>query len=222
MDLVSDYKKIIHENTECVKESLSNTFKKVPEEYESFYYDINKYYIALNAWSSKLEKDDSSVFFDNILFDLCSLIHCVVLGDKKLINFLYRNIIESFWRYCTNDSTSKDMEHIFRKVNFLSEGSKRIVTMKYNSQLKQNYDQNCHYIHVDIAMIEPDLKSLMDYYENDRDLSQLQKEFCMICNAMLCILYLLYPKAYNNMKDNAKGYLQELIPLKNRVELYNL
>ncbi|WP_270558165.1 hypothetical protein, partial [Clostridium perfringens] len=76
---------------------------------------------AINLWKKQLEaklelNEKDKILLCNLNLNFCSLINCVVLGDEKLINFLYRNIIETILRFCTKEYESKDLEAMFKKI----------------------------------------------------------------------------------------------------------
>src|SRR5699024_5618773 len=139
--------------------------------------------------------------------------------NEKILYFLLRNSIEAFIRYVTNNVNGRDLERMFSDI---SEGGNDIwksYIQIYTSQLKQVYDTACQYIHSDMSKIEADIFTLIELQnEKKEDLPKiLRQDFIKVNVAMLSILKLKYNIVYNKIRDNAKGYLTYVIPLKDRL-----
>lgn len=230
MDLVTDYKKIYVESTEKILEYLRTVYKDPHEERRDFYLEIDKYYRALLIWkdafSAKSHNIERDKLLDNILHDYCSMVHNIVVADIKVLYFLLRNIIESFVRYISNDLTTRDLEAAFSSVTANCSGDIKLqkFVRVYMSQLKQVYDEACLYIHTDTTKIDKDVYTLLSF-NSELDISRLgviKKDFVMINIAMLSILKVRNVVVMQNMRENAQGYLNFVIPLEERVREQNI
>ncbi|MGX4490459.1 hypothetical protein ACWJV3_13065, partial [Clostridioides difficile] len=186
---------------------------------------INKYYTLItfwiNAFKSNVISNDKSILLDNILLDYCSLMHCVTLGDIKLINFLFRNIIESILRYITDELETKDLESLFKKMSSgIVDNTEKYLLQTYASQIKQVYDDTCLYIHTDISKIQQNLTNLIDYKLNleESKIDFLNNTFNKMNISILNILRIKYYPIYLAMKDNAKGFHDQFIPLEDKIK----
>ena len=227
MDLVTDYKKYYTNGADRILEHLRTIYKKdMGEKHRDFYLQIDKYYRALLIWekafsihSHNIERDK---LLDNILRDYCSMIHNIVFGDVKVLYFLLRNIIESFVRYISNNLLTIDLESLFSNVakNCVESAECQNYVRTYMAQLKQVYDKSCLYIHADTTRVKEDVYTLLEIYgdQNTEELEAIKKEFVMINVAMLCLLKVKNVAVFRNMKENAQGYLDFVIPLEKRVQ----
>lgn len=225
MDLVTDYKKIYVESTEKLLEYLRTVYTDFQEDRRDFYLEIDKYYRALLIWkdtfslrSYNIERDK---LLDNILHDYCSMVHNIAIVDIKVLYFLLRNIIESFVRYISNDLTTKDLEAAFSSVtaNIVGDDKLQSFVRVYMSQLKQVYDEACLYIHADTTRMNKDMYTLLSF-NSEQDIVKLEiirKDFVMINIAMLSILKVKNVAVLEKMKENARWYLNFVIPLEERI-----
>ncbi len=226
VDLVTDFKKIIDISTEDTINILKNTFVEVnSEKNELFVRSISKYYMIMSIWNKKLKETTQDYkigkLLDNILLDYCSILNCVILGDEKVLNFLYRNIIESVLRVISSEFESKEIDALFNGIGRDCSGSvEKTVLNSYSSLLKSIYNVNCLYIHTDVEKIPDNLINLIAYNNNSKELNtdNLIKKFDDLNIAILCIFQIKYYNIYINLKSNAKGLMDELIPFKNRVK----
>lgn len=228
MDLITDFKKIINQNTENTITSLKKIYININEDKNyTFYKDISKYYTAISSWVEVLKEtfkdDNSKILLNNVLLDYCSIMHCVALGDVKLINFLFRNIIESFLRYITNELTARDIEEMFRKLSLNTNEKEKKLIQVYSSQIKQIYDDTCLYVHADTSRMPTDLTNLLDYYRNsiNIEMESLRKAFERLNIALINLLKIKYVELFINMKINVKGFLDEIVPIDERVKYQN-
>ncbi|MBI6008372.1 hypothetical protein H8J91_04310 [Clostridium perfringens] len=226
MDLVTDFKEIIDENTEKTINSLKEIYIEVNEDKKyDFYKSISKYYTAINLWKKQLEaklelNEKDKILLCNLNLNFCSLINCVVLGDEKLINFLYRNIIETILRFCTKEYESKDLEAMFKKICITDNINKKKYLEKYSSQLKSIYINSCHYVHTDTSKINYDLVNLIKYKHNieEFDLKKENNNFCKMLSIILQILQIMYIDLFEKMKSTSKAYFYDLSDLEQRIE----
>lgn len=138
-----------------------------------------------------------------------------------VLYFLLRNIIESFVRYISNDLTTKDLEAAFSSVtaNIVGDDKLQSFVRVYMSQLKQVYDEACLYIHADTTRMNKDMYTLLSF-NSEQDIVKLEiirKDFVMINIAMLSILKVKNVAVLEKMKENARGYLNFVIPLEERI-----
>ena len=224
---IQSSKDIIEKNTESVIELLELMYKNISlETNKDFYRTITTYYSAISIIIKKLKTDEEStdkiILLDNVLLNFCSLIHCVVLKDIKLINFIYRNIIESVIRYIANDFTTRDLEQLFKILtNYsLHVSSGTDLVRKYGGQLKYIYTKNCSYVHTDPSKIPTNLVNLTDYQsiDNQDQISYLKKDFEILNTAIIGLFKVLYKDKYIDLPINNKIYIDEITPLKNRTE----
>ena len=105
MDVVSDFKRTIEKNTANSMNILNKVYKKKEiNSRKEFIREINKYYTGLRVLFQYTSGEEKQVqLLNNILLNMCSLLNCVIIGDIRLIYFLYRNTIESFLRYISQD-----------------------------------------------------------------------------------------------------------------------
>ena len=172
-----------------------------------------------------LDKDEKQEkLLDNILMDFCSLMNCVALRDKKLIYFLYRNIIECILRYISKDYTSKDLEKLFLHINNADDTLAKNILEKYKAQIKYIYTEACRYIHADISKMPLDVINMGVYYEHTKNdsLSQELKYFKELSILIISIIRAKYVANYNNLKPNSKAYISDILPLNNRIELNSI
>ncbi|WP_026393989.1 hypothetical protein [Acetobacterium malicum] len=229
MDLVTDYKAITNENTNNTVTYLRKIYSADNFD-EEFIYNINKYYTALSTWFSYINCDEEALnkLLDNILFNYCSLIHCIVFKDNKIIHFLIRNTIESFFRFCNKDIVSKQVDILFENANkLLPIGDNKNMLMNFTSQMKQIYNENCLYIHAAPEKMKLDLNNLLDYQSNqnqdkNNEYLNAKKDFIKVNNAMLCTLLLIYNQDFKRMKLNAQGYIEEAMNFSDRLKIRNL
>ncbi|MFQ9672145.1 MAG: hypothetical protein ACLRZT_02065 [Clostridium paraputrificum] len=229
IDLVTDFEKIININTQKTIKVLKSTFNNVNEEKnKSFIKSVTKYYTAIAIWNNNL----SNIFgvnrrrlIDNILLDYCSLLNCIVLGDEKLINFLYRNIIESILRVITNELKIKEIDSLFKieKLGYRNIYEKKLIET-YSSRIKSIYINSCKYVHADIDKIPKKITNLLEYYTNSNNSNnnKMLREFEELNISILCILRIKYSNIYNNFKPNSKSFVEEIIPLKERIKIANI
>lgn len=230
MDLVTDFKKYYTDGAKKIIEYLKTVYVNVGDENNAFYLEIDKYYRALFIWKKALFQysgnSEREKLLDNILHNYCSMVHNVAIGDVKVLYFLYRNIIESFIRYITNNLRTRDLDGLFSNVNRNYVDNEEILkyVQTYVSQLKQIYDESCLYIHADTTKIERDVCTLLDVEKrkNVEKINILKNQFIMINIAMLCLLKVRNTTIFYNMKENAQGYLDYVIPLKERIKESNL
>lgn len=228
MDLITDFKKIINQNTENTIASLEKIYININvDKNYKFYKDISKYYTAISSWVEVLKEnfkdDNGKILLNNVLLDYCSIIHCVALGDVKLINFLLRNIIESFLRYITNELIARDIEEMFRQLSLNTNEEEKKMIQVYSSQIKQIYDDTCLYVHADTSRMPTDLTTLLDYYCNsiNIEMDSLRKVFEKLNIALINLLKIKYVYLFVNMKVNVKGFLDEIVPIDERVKYQN-
>lgn len=226
MDFVTDFKQQINKNTTSCMNELNNVFHNIKsDKNKAFYKDINKYYTGMAIWVDLLNKDvklkENKVLLDNILLDYCSILHCVVLGDVKLIKFLYRNIIESFARYITTELYSKEIDSIIKSICKELNSTRREIGLIYESQLKQIYNDACVYVHADINNMIPNLTTLINYKNNSEEVSldTIKQDFSKVSRCMICLLIIIHKEMYINMKDNAKAYINEILTLEDRINI---
>lgn len=220
MDLVSDFKERIESSTLQTVLSLNKIYKNISHQKKDFIREINKFYIGIRILFHYMSGEEKQVVLsNNILLDMCSLLHCVVLGDVKLIFFLYRNIIESFLRYLTKDYDSKNLDGLFNIIDGGTSGKEKQILEKYKSQIKDIYTECCRYIHVNIKNIPKniyDLKKYDTYIKND--LSTEKKKFQQLSVLIISILEIKYNDKYRLLKGNSKAYIDEIMPRKQRTE----
>lgn len=217
IDLVTDFKKIINDKIEDTFEFLSSIYKNIDindTNYKDIIRELNKSYVLISIWKNKFDTEENIMLINNILLNYCSLTHAIFLKDSKVINFLFRNSIESFLRFINNQPDTRDLESLFsdlkEKVS-ISQGKSLIID--YSSQLKDIYDNSNFYIHTYINNI-PDIKTLNEYLHNDtfnyktikRDLEKMNK-------AMVCILRIVYIDVFITLKPNAQAAHYEFMPL---------
>nr|WP_312986019.1 hypothetical protein [Clostridioides sp.] len=228
MDLTTDFKKIIKVNTESSIESLNKIYISVNrEDNYLFYKEINQYYTLLKSWFTMLQKkydEDFDLLLDNILINYCSLMHCVTLCDLKLINFLFRNTIESFLRFLLLDIENRDIERMFSELSSESIGCEKELIQMYSSQMRQIYTDNCFYIHAQPSKMIKDFNTLLDYKNNidnpNLELYNLRIKFSNLNVAILSLLRIKYAERYIYMKDNIKSMHDEILPLQENIR-YN-
>lgn len=226
LDLVTDFKKIIDKSTNETIKALEDIYKNINiEKNKMFIRNISKYYMGMVIWNKKLKEglNDGRIvkLLDNILLDYCSILNCVILGDEKVMNFLYRNIIESVLRIISLEFDSKEIDCLFNGISkgYNTDKEKEILDA-YSSLLKSIYNHNCLYIHTDVNRIPERLTNLIEYRNNseDIDFSELIKKFDDLNIAILCIFQIKYYFIYNTFKPNAKGLMAEIIPYSNRIK----
>lgn len=225
MDLVTDYKKICSESTEKLIKYLERIYINTDaKENREFFSQIDKYYRALAIWKEALTNKSTNTerdkLLDNVLLDYCSMIHNVVIGDIKVLHFLMRNCIESFVRYITNCLRTKELEKLFSDASQKYSGNIQNLMRTYMSQLKQVYKESCLYVHADTSKIEKNICTLL-MLENSVNGSQKDKikaDFTRINVAMICVLKIKYFTIFENMKENAKGYLDYVTPFDERIK----
>lgn len=221
MDLITDYKKIYVDSCKKTKDYLKSLYIDIDEENKNdAYLAIDKYYRAISIWKRVLdleEKDEKIV--NNILLDYCFLLHGFVIFDIKSIKFLFRNIIESFIRFITNDYEGRDIELIFSNITKKYEGKEKVYLGTYISQLKQIYDEACLYIHANTDKMNEEIYTLISIQTNNvgDEIKKTIEEFIRMNVAMLCIIKKENCETYDKMKENARGYLNYIIPLEERI-----
>lgn len=226
MDLVTDYEKIIKGNTNHTINFLKKYYLNIDETNKKYFYtSINKYYTAMAIWNEKLAESNldsnNEKLFENILYDYCSIIKSVINNDIKVVNFLLRNIIESFIRYTTLELNTRDLEGLFAKISKDIENNKqKELVQTYVSQLKQVYTEACSYIHTDVDKINPDMFSLLQLQNGDtkQDMIKLCEKFTRINIGMLCIMKILYKETFDSIKENVRDYLNFVVPLEQRIK----
>jgi len=227
MDYISNHKQTIIHNTISTMNSLKQIYIDINAlKNRSFYKEITKYYSAIAIIINTLKANEYSeprrTLLDNILLNFCSLIHCIVLRDIKLINFIFRNIIESIIRYLTNELTSRDLDLLFKSLTtFPSDGfTGPNLIQKYGGQLKDIYTRNCLYVHTDTSKIPTNLVNLSDYknYDSDNEISVLLNDFKILNLAIISLYKIFYKNLYSDTPINQKSYIDELTPLDYRVE----
>lgn len=217
MDLITDYKKIYVDSCKKTKDYLKSLYIDIDEKNKNdAYLAIDKYYRAISIWKRVLdleERDEKLV--NNILLDYCFLLHGFVIFDIKSIKFLFRNIIESFIRFITNDYEGRDIELIFSNITKKYEGKEKVYLGTYISQLKQIYDEACLYIHANTDKMNEEIYTLLSIQTNNagNEIKKTIEEFTRMNVAMLCIIKKENCETYDKMKENAQGYLNYIIPL---------
>ena len=224
---IKNSSQIIEEYTQFTIESLQQIYKDIRlETNKTFYKAITKYYSAMSIMISNIQvveiNEDKKILLDNILLNFCSLIHCVVLKDIKLINFIYRNIIESVIRYITNDITTRDLDQLFKQLTTYSSNvsSGTYLVQKHGGQLKHVYIKNCSYVHTDTSKIPSNLINLFDYQNNinDEKISHLMGDFNLLNVAIITLFKVFYKELYLGLSSNCKDYVDEITPLASRIE----
>ena len=221
MDLITDYKKIYVDSCKKTKDYLKSLYIDIDEKNKNdAYLAIDKYYRAISIWNRVLdleERDEKLV--NNILLDYCFLLHGFVIFDIKGIKFLFRNIIESFIRFITNDYEGRDIELIFSNITKKYEGKEKVYLGTYISQLKQIYDEACLYIHANTDKMNEEIYTLLSIQTNNagNEIKKTIEEFTRMNVAMLCIIKKENCETYDKMKENAQGYLNYIIPLEERI-----
>jgi len=230
MDYSSNHKQTIIHNTISTMNSLKQIYIDINAlKNRAFYKEITRFYsaiaIIINTLKINEHREPNRILLDNILLNFCSLIHCVVLRDTKLINFIYRNIIESIIRYLTNNLTSHDLDSLFKILTtYPSDGfTGPNLVQKYGGQLKDIYTRNCLYVHTDTSKIPTNLVNLSDYknHINDCEMSVLLNDFKMLNFAIITLFKVFYKNLYINTPINQKSYIDDLTPLGYRVEYQN-
>ena len=223
MDLVTDFDSLIQKNSEKSLAKLNELYKDVKQDLrKNFYKSINKFYTAMEVWVRQLSQkeidEENKIILKNILYNYCLILHIVVIGDKKILNFLYRNTIEGFIRYLTGELESRELDSLFSKVNKVESGKCRSTMEIYISRLKQIYDESCLYIHTDTSRMPDDLITLLDLQNkhNEIDLKEEKDTFDKMNLAMINILKIKYYDLYKEFKDNIKSYMDELLTLDDR------
>lgn len=225
MDLVTDFKSIINKSTDEAIKVLDKVYKDLHLEInKTFIQNVNKYYIIMNVWNKKLKEKfnskDISKLLDNILLNYCSILNCIVLSDEKMLNFLYRNIIESVVRIISGDLKTRELDRLFTYISDkTSKQKEKELLLMYSSILKSIYNNNCLFIHTDIKKIPDNITNLFEYYRNSNEnkLSYLEEDFKKVNICILCIYQIIYYDIYVNLKGNAKGLMDEVIPYEYRL-----
>lgn len=220
IDLVTDFKELINKSTDDTIVALKKIYINLNLEINrKFINNVNKYYIIMNVWNKKLKvkfnNADISRLLDNILLDYCSILNCVILSDEKLLNFLYRNIIESALRIISGDLKTREIDNLFNDISKNSVGTKeKELLQMYSSQLKSIYNNNCLFIHADTQKIPENITNLFEYNNNSNENKEkyLEKDFERVNIDILCIYQIIYYEIYLNLKSNAKGLMDEIIP----------
>lgn len=226
-DLISDYKKIINESASKTILSLEEIFKDINiDKNKEFVHQITKFFMAMEIWSRKITEKNSDTNLEklmkNILLNYCSILNCLILGDEKVIKFLYRNIIESILRAITLNFNTKDIEGLFKNIsNSCTTVKEKELIQTYLSVLKSIYDDTCLYVHTDVSKIPHNLNNLVKYNINSKTLKvdKLLNDFNNLNICMLCILLIKYYDLYTSFKSNARGFIDEIIPLSKRVQI---
>lgn len=216
MDLVTDFKEIISNNTHNTFSELTKIYNdpQIEKNY-NLIKEINTSYTLISIWRNNLANESNIELINNILLNYCSLTHSIILKDIKIINFILRNIIESFIRFINSDARSKDLEGLFKKLREKSPNSvgERLIEA-YSSQLKDIYTQNNFYVHTDISKI-PDIKTLIEYRDNNSiDYVFIENQIKKLTNSMVNIFRIVYINIFIDMKSNSKGLHYEIISLK--------
>ena len=226
MDLVSDFKRVINNNTDNCIEELKKVFIDIKiDKNKECYKDINKFYTGLVIWVQVLKEqekiEEKKILLDNILLNYCSILNGIVLGDIKVINFLYRNVIESIVRYITGELTTQNLEQAFKNLSNMVDDNNKDSILIYVSRLKQIYDSTCLYIHTDTKKIDSRLTTLINFKKNSEEvnLDSIKEDFKKMNISIICILSIIFKKERQKMRDNAKGYLAEIIPLEDRIRI---
>lgn len=227
VDLITDFKDVIENSTKNSISELNETFKSLNlDKNKTFVKNINKFYMAIAMWHKYLKDNISDnnrdILLDNILLDFCSLLNCIILGDEKLIKFLYRNIIESILRYITLKLDSRDIDTMFKDISLDCNGTiEKKLLQEYSSVLKSIYNDTCLYVHTDISKITPSLTDLMKYNKNGKKLrmDKLLNDFNNLNVSILCIFQIKYYDIYLSFKGNVQGLINEVIPLEDRIKL---
>lgn len=221
MDLITDYKKIYVDSCKKTKDYLKSVYIDIDENNKNdAYLAIDKYYRAISIWKRVLDLEEKETkLINNILLDYCFLLHGFVIFDIKSIKFLFRNIIESFIRFITNDYEGRDIELIFSNITKKYEGKEKKYLEIYVSQLRQIYDEACLYIHANTEKMNEEIYTLLSIQDNNEEIEikKTIKEFVRMNVAMLSILKKENSETYDRMKENAQGYLNYIIPLEERI-----
>lgn len=225
LDLVTNFKDKIKKSTDEIIIVLDKVYKNLNLEINKKYIeDVNKYYIIMNVWNRKLKEkfrnNNISRLLDNILLDYCSILNCIILSDEKLLNFLYRNIIESFLRIISGDLENRDIDNLFTSISKqASNDIEKEALQSYSSVLKTIYNNNCLFVHTYIDKIPENITNLFEYNENSNKSKKiyLEKDFEKLNIAILCIYQIVYYEEYRSLKSNAKGLMNEIIPYDNRI-----
>lgn len=225
VDLVTDFKPLIKKSTDDIIKVLDKVYKNLNLEInKKFIEDVNKYYIIVNVWNKKLKdkfnNSDISRLLDNILLDYCSILNCIILSDEKLLNFLYRNIIESVLRIISGNLTTKEIDGLFNAIGSkASNDLEKNCLQSYSSILKSIYNNNCLFIHTYIQKIPENITNLFEYNENSNKSKEkyLINDFDKLNIAILCIYQIIYYEEYQNLKPNVKGLMNEIIPYDYRI-----
>lgn len=225
--IMDNNQKIIEQSTKSTIQSLEQMYKNISlETNKTFYKTITKYYSAISIIIINLktgeENEDKKILLDNILLNFCSLIHCVVLKDMKLINFIYRNIVESVIRYITDDLTTRNLDQLFKVLTTYSSGvpSGSELVRKYGGQLKDIFTKSCLYVHTDTSKIPTNLVNLYDYQNNnnEEETLRLMHDFDILNTAIINLFKVLHKELYLGLPINNKMYIDEITPLPSRIE----
>lgn len=216
MDLVTDFKEIISNNTNSTFNELTKIYNNPQTEKNyNLIKEINTSYTLISIWRNNLANESNIQLLNNILLNYCSLTHSIILKDIKIINFILRNIIESFIRFINSDTCSKDLEDLFKKLRKKAPNAVGETLIEaYSSQLKDIYTQNNLYVHTDISKI-PDIKTLIEYRNNDSiNYVFIESQIKKLTNSMVNIFRIVYINVFIGMRPNSQGLHYEIISLK--------
>ena len=225
MDVVSDFKRTIEKNTANSMNILNKVYKKKEiNSRKEFIREINKYYTGLRVLFQYTSGEEKQVqLLNNILLNMCSLLNCVIIGDIRLIYFLYRNTIESFLRYISQDYAMKNLEDLFACIDNGSSGIEKNILTKYKSQIKYIYSEACKYIHTDINKVPENINNMKRFNTYvKRNLKEELKYFRRLSILIISIIKIKYPEKYMCLKANAKAYIDDIIPLEKRTEYQDI
>lgn len=216
IDLITDFDNIVNEQLIGIVEYCKEQFnlEEVDKDTKSHIRTLIKSYVIIGIWYKKLPTINN-LFIMDILGNLCSILHMIILKDVKGLNFFSRNTIENFLRYMTKDLTSKNIDGLFAFKNYEIWSENK----KYDSQLnisleilKHKYSELCKYVHSDTSIMTFEKACLTQYSNNNTDLSKHIKTLKQIMEQINIILFVIYQDKYNSLKTNAKTLIIDYIP----------
>lgn len=153
--------------------------KKLSDKKKQILKMVHKHVWITMIWKEKLLNTHNEYINDMIL-DLFSIIHSCVIGDLKVINFLIRNLIEDFIKYCKiyyNEIDCMSMPRDIFSIIFSKTKNDDFIHNNY-SIIKSIYSDMCLTVHsanIDSFKICDSLIKYDKLYADDEILNDIEK-----------------------------------------------
>lgn len=211
---VHDFKKSLNDD---YKRYLKYLKEKYPNRIDDKTRDSLKK-LHKNLWLLHIVKEtleEENAYFQDVFSNILSLIHSTIIKDRKIINFLSRNTIESFIKFskifCDKIDVNNNPREIFEEI-FKTYKDNNYMHNKYQA-IKSSYSLFCGVVHgrnIETSKMSKCLKEYENLFSSVQILKEIE-EFNKIILNFIIIYFYNFPQKFNHLVGDSQYIIRDAI-----------